>query len=52
MNEFDVEFERNSLKKRIELLKIEEKKKRNDLIQYKGYEQIDENGYKSKSFRM
>lgn len=41
-DEFDVEFERNSLKKCIELLKIEEKKKRNDLIQYKGYEQIDE----------
>ena len=41
-DEFDVEFERNSLKTSIESLKIEEKKKRNDLMQYKDYGQIDE----------
>ena len=47
-DEFDVEFERNSLKTSIESLKIEEKKKRNDLMQYKDYGQIDEMDIKQK----
>lgn len=47
-DEFDVEFERNSLKTSIEFLKIEEEKKRNELMQYKDYEQFDEMDIKQK----
>lgn len=47
-DEFDVEFERNALKKRIGFLKSEEKKKQNELIQYEDYAQIDENDIKQK----
>ena len=47
-DEFDVEFERNALKKRIGFLESEEKKKQNELIQYEDYAQIDENDIKQK----
>lgn len=46
--EFDVGFERNSLKTSIELLRTEEKKKRNDLMKYKECGQIDEMDIKQK----
>lgn len=36
-DEFDVEFERNALKKLIEFFESEEKKKQNELIQYEDY---------------
>ena len=45
---FDVKFERNSLKEHIEFLKIEEEKKRDELIQYEDYAQIDEADIKQK----
>lgn len=47
-DEFDVGFERNSLKTSIELLRTEEKKKRNDLMKYKECGQIDEMDIKQK----
>lgn len=47
-DEFDVEFERNALKKLIEFFESEEKKKQNELIQYEDYAQIDETDIKQK----
>ncbi len=47
-DEFDVGFERSSLKTSIELLRTEEKKKRNDLMKYKECGQIDEMDIKQK----
>ena len=47
-DDFDVEFERNSLEERIEFLKAEKEKRQNDLVQYKDYMQIDETDIKQK----
>ena len=41
-DDFDVKYERESLKKHIDFLKSEEKKKRNDLMQYEDCAKIDE----------
>ena len=43
------DLKRNSLKTSIELLRTEEKKKRNDLMKYKECGQIDEMDIKQKS---
>lgn len=46
--EFDVEFERDYIIEQINLLKAEEQKKKNDLIQYEDYAQVDVESIKQK----